>query len=95
MVLKAYREKRKRQNEQTTESTELAQRRKSNKLKLAELEFVRIFLRGLSKQVRTCSFLRSSIDSGRDAFLRYDRLIVDGQPYQYDYDQKRPVPIRK
>lgn len=40
-------------------------------------------------------FLRSSIDSGRESYLKYDRLYVDGQPYEYDYDQQRPVPVRR
>ena len=40
-------------------------------------------------------FLRSSIDNGREAYLKYDRLYVDRQAYEYDYDLQRPVPVLK
>ena len=40
-------------------------------------------------------FLRSSIDIGREAYLKYDRLYVDRQAYVYDYDLQRPVPVLK
>ena len=40
-------------------------------------------------------FLQSSINQGHEVFLRYDRLIVDGQEYEYDNVRKRPVPVLK
>lgn len=95
-VLKAYREKRKRQNEQTTESTGASAAEQIEQSETCRIRVCEDFPeRVIKARSNLYSFLRSSIDSGRDAFLRYDRLIVDGQPYQYDYDQKRPVPIRK
>ena len=41
-------------------------------------------------------FLKSSIEQGHeDVFFRYDRLVVDGQEYEYDSVRKRPVPVPK
>ena len=95
-VLKAYREKRKRQNEQSTGATGASAAEQIEQSETCRIRVCEDFPERLIKaRSNLCSFLRSSIDSGRDGFLRYDRLIVDGQPYQYDYDQKRPVPIRK
>ena len=36
-------------------------------------------------------FLKSSIEEGRHSYLKYNRLIVDGQEYTYDYDNPQPV----
>lgn len=95
-VLKAYREKRKRQNEQSAETTGASAAEQIEQSETCRIRVCEDFPeRVIKARSNLYSFLRSSIDSGRDAFLRYDRLIVDGQPYQYDYDQKRPVPIRK
>ena len=40
-------------------------------------------------------FLKSSFEKDYDAYLKYDRLIIDGQEYEYDYTRERPVPIPK
>ena len=37
-------------------------------------------------------FLKQCYENETDAYLRYDRLIVDGQSYVYDFDLGRPVP---
>ena len=37
-------------------------------------------------------FLKQCYENEMDAYLRYDRLIVDEQSYVYDYDLGRPVP---
>ena len=39
--------------------------------------------------------LKSSIEEGRHSYLKYNRLIVDGQECTYDYDNARPVLARK
>ena len=95
-VLKAYREKRKRQNEQTTESTGAITAEQIEQSETCRIRVCEDFPeRVIKARSNLYSFLRSSIDSGRDAFLRNNRLIVDGQLYQYEYNQKRPVPIRE
>lgn len=40
-------------------------------------------------------FLKSSLEQEYDAYLKYDRLIVDGQEYEYDCNLQRPVPVPK
>ena len=37
-------------------------------------------------------FLRQSLDSGKDAYLRFDKLVVNGYTYIYDDVKERPVP---
>ena len=39
-------------------------------------------------------FLKQYYENKKEAFLRYDRLTVDGQSYVYDYDLGRPVPLK-
>lgn len=40
-------------------------------------------------------FLKSSLEQEYDAYLKYDRLIVDGQESEYDCNLQRPVPVLK
>ena len=40
-------------------------------------------------------FLRQSIDSGKNAYLRFDKLIVNGNSYIYDETRERSVPAFK
>ena len=40
-------------------------------------------------------FLRQSIDSGKNAYLRFDKLVVNGNSYIYDEARERPVPVFK
>ena len=40
-------------------------------------------------------FLKLSIEQGHNDFFRYDRLVVDGQEYEYDGVRRRPVPVSK
>lgn len=37
-------------------------------------------------------FLKQSIDSGKNAYLRFDKLVVNGNSYIYDETRERPVP---
>ena len=98
-VLNAYRDKRKHDNEQrrnvsnnegATGHVEEEQGPGEN-IRVCE-DFPQRVIKARSKLY---PFLRSSIDNGREAYLKYDRLYVDGQPYEYDYDLQRPVPVRK
>ena len=38
-------------------------------------------------------FLNQALQAGKDAYLRYDKLIVNGYAYEYDYVKERPVPV--
>ena len=40
-------------------------------------------------------FLKSCFEEGRHSYLKYDRLMVDGQEYTHEYDNARPVLARK
>ena len=39
-------------------------------------------------------FLKQCYENESEAYLRFDRLVVDGQSYVYDYDLGRPVPSK-
>ena len=97
-ILNSYWEKRKQHNErQQAEATngdgsaELDEQCESSKIRVCENFPQRV----IKSRSNLCPFLRSGIGSGKDAFLKYDRLIVDGQPYEFDYDLLRPVLVRK
>lgn len=38
-------------------------------------------------------FLNQALQSGKNAYLRYDKLVVNGHVYEYDYQKERPVPV--
>ena len=38
-------------------------------------------------------FLQQSLDSGKNAYLRFDKLIVNGYAYTYDESKQRPAPV--
>ena len=40
-------------------------------------------------------FLQQALDAGKNAFLRYDKLIINGQTYVYDERNQKPVQIVK
>ena len=37
-------------------------------------------------------FLNQALRAGKDAYIRYDRLIVNDYAYEYDFQKERPVP---
>jgi len=39
--------------------------------------------------------LKESLDAGKVAFFRHDKLVVGDQVFIYDIDQKKPVNIQK
>ena len=49
--------------------------------------------RVMKARTKLYPFLKSSLEKEYDAYLRYDRLVVDGQEYEYDYSRERPVPV--
>ena len=38
-------------------------------------------------------FLNQALRAGKDAYIRYDRLIVNDYAYEYDFQKERPVPV--
>ena len=40
-------------------------------------------------------FLKQSIDAGKNAYLRFDKLVVNGNSYVYDETRQRPIPSLK
>ena len=38
-------------------------------------------------------FLNQALKAGKDACLRYDKLIESGYASEYDYVNERPVPV--
>ena len=37
-------------------------------------------------------FMKQAFDSGKKAFLKYEKLSIDGKTFTYDQDLKQPVP---
>ena len=48
------------------------------------------WVRNIRVRYKLYSFLKSCIEEGRQSYLKYDQLMVDGQEYTYDYDNARP-----
>ena len=40
-------------------------------------------------------FLKQSLDAGKNAYLKLDKLVVDNTSYIYDENLKQPVPVVK
>lgn len=38
-------------------------------------------------------FLNQALKAGKNAYIRYDRLIVNDYAYEYDFQKERPVPV--
>ena len=97
-VLKAYREKRKAQNNDNLQGA-MADPSEGNDERPDERRVIRVsedFPEHVTKaRTNLYPFLKSSLEQNYDAFLKYDRLIVDGQEYEYDYNRRRPVPVPK
>ena len=101
-VLKVYHEKRKTQlNAQTVQADAATNGADENRTdKQPEITRQIRVSEGFPERVvkarsRLYSFLKSSLESGRQAFLRYDCLIDDSQEFEYDYEREGPVPVQK
>ncbi|MEW8107368.1 MAG: hypothetical protein AB2801_20365, partial [Candidatus Thiodiazotropha endolucinida] len=99
-ILKTYRQKRKdRVNTETTEATGNTNNVDENEDSTMRNKPIRVSEdfpeRVKNARMKLYPFLRSCHEKGTQAFLRYDTLVVDGQPYVYDYDSGRPVPQNK
>ena len=97
-VLKVYREKRKAQNNDNLQGA-MADPSEGNDERPDERRVIRVsedFPERVTKaRTNLYPFLKSSLEQNYDAFLKYDRLIVDGQEYEHDYNHRRPVPVPK
>ena len=51
-------------------------------------------LRVTKARTQLYPFLKSCLENETDAYLRYDTLVVEGQPYVYDEVRGRPVPSK-
>lgn len=99
-ILKTDRQKRKdRLNTETTETTGNTDNVDGNEHSTIRNKPIRVSEdfpeRVKNARMKLYPFLRSCHEKGTQAFLRYDTLVVDGQPYVYDYDSGRPVPQNK
>lgn len=98
MVLKRYREYRKRQREETVQRSENANENDGSNPNNHE-SFVRMSedfpyrVRNVRKKL--IPFLRNSLSEGKQAFLKYDQLCVDGELYTYSEESKSPVLVEK
>ena len=38
-------------------------------------------------------FLNQALKAGKEAYIRYDKLVVNNYEYEYDFQKERPVPV--
>ena len=90
-VLRAYRQKRKDENNENVNDDNDGNNKTVRRIRVTE-DFPE---RVVKARTKLFPFLKSCMDDEVNAYLRYDSLVVDGQPYIYDYELKRPVPSNK
>lgn len=92
-VIKRYRELRKSAREASSDNNvyNVASGGSSDRLRVSEDFPDRV------RKVRSAliPFLRQSIQSGRNAYLRHDKLVVNGNAYVFDETRGRPIPAFK
>ena len=97
-MLKAYREKRKAQKNDNLQGA-MDDPSEGNDERPDVRRVIRVSEdfpeRVTQARINLYPFLKSSLEQNYDAFLKYDRLIVDGQEYEFDYNHGRPVPVPK
>ena len=87
-VLRAYRQKRKDDNNEDTSGGQT-----DNELRQRPVRVSEDFPERVTKmRTKLFPFLKSCREAETTAYLRYDTLVVEGQPYIYDEDRGRPVP---
>ena len=91
-VLKKYRETRKASREQSEngdgeENTEREHDASPNIIRIGEDFPARV--REMRRKL--IPFLKDALGSGKEAFLKYDKLCVDGELYLYSNETKQPV----
>lgn len=93
-VLKAYKEKRKTERESQTEEEgrvfENAEQ-PMNTVRVGEDFPVRV--RNVRKKL--VPFLRKCLSEKKNAFMKYDKLVIDNDIYEYDSEKKVPVLVTK
>ena len=83
-IIRSYREKKKNRPSDTDTDVENQQ---APKIRVSE-DFPERVTRA---RTLLWPFMKDKIDLGKKAYLRYDKLVVDGVTYSYDYEQKQPV----
>ena len=87
-VLKAYREKRANEQENNSQASgQDADTRSEPKVRVAEDFSTRV------RRIRRClhPFLKNYLKENQDAYIKFDKLVVDGTVYTYDEDTKSLV----
>ena len=51
-------------------------------------------LRVTKARTNLCPFMKSAHEKEKEAYLRYDGLVVEGQAYVFDNKSGRPVPAK-
>ena len=92
LVLKAYREKRKEQREAAQPDDIEAQTGKNAQQPVWVSEDFP--LRVTKARTNLYPFMKSAHEKEKEAYLRYDRLVVEGQAYMFDNERGRPVSVK-
>ena len=92
LVLKNYREKRKAQREadQQGENEGGADETAVRPVRVSE-DFP---MRVTRARTNLYPFMKSAQEQDKEAYLRYDKLVVEDQAYVFDSDRGRPVPVK-
>ncbi|MEW8547208.1 MAG: hypothetical protein AB2693_27170 [Candidatus Thiodiazotropha sp.] len=92
LVLKTYREKRKQQRDtaQSTDTEVEAGGNAQRPVRVSE-DFP---LRVTKARTNLYPFMKAAHEREQEAYLRYDRLVVEGQAYVFDSESGRPVPAK-
>ena len=92
LVLKSYREKRKAQqdSDQIGDVEGGADENAQRPVRVSEDFPVRV----TKARTNLYPFMKSAQDNEKEAYLRYDKLVVEGQAYVFDNDRGRPVPAK-
>lgn len=93
-ILKAYRQKRR--DERNVETAPDVDGEEAVSLQQRAVRVSEDFPERVTKaRTKLFPFLKSCLENEKNAYLRFDSLVVDGQPYVYDDEMGRPVPFHR
>ena len=93
-VLKAYKEKRKTERESQTEGEDRVfdnVEQPKNAVRVGEDFPARV----CNVRKKLLPFLRKCLSEKKNAFMKYDKLVIDNDIYEYDSEKKVPVLVTK
>ena len=90
LVLKKYRQRRTERQEANAAENPEGNENSTPTVRVSE-DFPK---RVTEARAKLYPFLKQCYENESEAYLRYDKLVVDGQSYVYDYDLGRPVPSK-